>query len=130
MVLSLNGCIVSIDAMGCQREIVKRIREGGGDYVITLKKNQGGLYERVEALFKEALTKRYQGFIFSSTRGSEQGHGREETRYCMMLSDIQAQIDPDKKWLDLQSVGRQDAMRVVRGKATIETHYFMPLSPK
>jgi len=46
-VLSLNGCIITIDAMGCQREIVKQIREGGGDYVITLKKNQGGLYERV-----------------------------------------------------------------------------------
>ncbi len=75
-VLSLNGCIVTIDAMGCQREIVKQIREGGGDYVITLKKNQGGLYERVEAIFKEALLKDYQGFTFSSTRGSEPGQRR------------------------------------------------------
>jgi len=71
LVLSLHGCIVTIDAMGCQRKIVKQIREGGGDYVITLKKNQGGLYERALALFKEALIKRYEGFIFSSTRGSE-----------------------------------------------------------
>ena len=78
-VLSLHGCIVTIDAMGCQREIVKQIKEGGGDYVIALKKNQGGLYERVEALFKEALIKKYQGFTFSSSRLSEQGHGREET---------------------------------------------------
>ncbi len=84
-VLSLNGCIITIDAMGCQREIVKQIREGGGDYVITLKKNQGGLYERVEALFKEALTQKYQGFEFSSTRLSEEGHGREET---LVLHDV------------------------------------------
>lgn len=83
-VLSLNGCIVTIDAMGCQREIVKQISETGGDYVITLKKNQGGLYQRVEALFKEALIKRYEGFTFSYNRRSEQAHGREETRYCMM----------------------------------------------
>lgn len=128
-VLSLNGCIVTIDAMGCQREIVKQIREGGGDYVITLKKNQGGLYERVEALFQSALTQQYKGFTFSSTRPLEQGHGREETRYCMMLSEIQAQIDPERKWLDLQSVGRQDAMRVVNGKTTIETRYFISSLP-
>jgi len=100
-VLSLHGCIVTIDAMGCQREIVKQIKEGGGDYVITLKKNQGGLYERVEELFKKALIKRYEGFTFSSNRSSEQGHGREETRYCMMLSNIQEEIDPEGKWLNL-----------------------------
>lgn len=128
-VLSLNGCTVTIDAMGCQREIVKQIREGGGDYVITLKKNQAGLYERVEELFKEALTKQYQGFIFSSSRATEQGHGREETRYCMMLSDIQNKIDPEGKWQDLLSIGRQDAMRVVKGLPTIETRYFISSLP-
>lgn len=128
-VLSLNGCIVTIDAMGCQKEIVKQIREQGGDYVITLKKNQSGLYQRVEALFKEALLKQYQGFVFSSNRDSIQGHDREETRYCMMLSNIQAQVDPEEKWLDLQSVGRQDTMRVVNGKTTIETRYFISSLP-
>jgi predicted transposase YbfD/YdcC len=128
-VLSLKGCIVTIDAMGCQREIVKQIREEGGDYVITLKKNQAGLYQQVEALFKEALAKRYQGFVFSSNRDSTQGHDREETRYCMMLSDIQQQIDLEGKWLDLQSIGRLDSMRVVKGKTTIETRYFISSLP-
>jgi predicted transposase YbfD/YdcC len=69
----------------CQKEIVKQIREGGGDYVITLKKNQSGLYQRVEALFKEALSKQYQEFVFSSHRRSEQRHSREETRYCVQV---------------------------------------------
>ena len=124
-VLSLNGCIVTIDAMGCHKEIVKQITEKGGDYVITLKKNQSGLYQRVEALFKEALSKRYQGFIFSSNRGVEQGHNREETRYCMMLSDVQEQIDPEGKWENLQSIGRLDSRRVVKGKTTIATRYFI-----
>ena len=124
-VLSLNGCIVTIDAMGCQKEIVKQITEKAGDYVITLKKNQSGLYQRVEALFKEALSERYQGFIFSSNRGVEQGHNREETRYCMMLSDVQEQIDPEGKWENLQSIGRLDSRRVVKGKTTIATRYFI-----
>jgi predicted transposase YbfD/YdcC len=87
-VLSVNGCIVTIDAMGCQKQIVKQIRERGGEYVITLKKNQGGLYQRVEALFKEALKQRYQGFIFSSHRISQQEHSRQETRYCMGASQF------------------------------------------
>lgn len=128
-VLSLNGCIVTIDAIGCQREIVKQIRDGGGDYVITLKKNQKGLYKRVEALFKEALTQDYLGFTFSSNRASEQDHGREETRYCMMLSNIQNKIDPEGKWEELQSIGRQDSMRVVNGKTTIKTRYFISNLP-
>ena len=104
----VKGCIVTIDAIGCQRGIVKQIREEGGDYVITLKKNQAGLYERVEALFKEALNKRYQGFVFSSNRDLTQERDREETRYCMMLSDIQEQIDLEGKWEDLQSIGKLD----------------------
>lgn len=128
-VLSLHGCIVTIDAIGCQKEIVQQIREARGDYVITLKKNQSGLYQRVEALFKEALKKHYQGFVFSSHREAEQGHSREETRYCMMLSDIQEQIDPAEKWLDLESIVRLDSMRVVKGQATIETRYFISSLP-
>ena len=94
-----------------------------------MKKNQGGLYQRVEALFKEALVKRYQGFVFSSNRDSKQGHDREETRYCMMLSDIQQQIDLEGKWEDLQSIGRVDSMRVVKGKTKIETRYFISSLP-
>ena len=56
-VLSLRGCIVTIDAMGCQKEIVKLIAGQEADYVITLKKNQGSLYKRVEALFSASTKK-------------------------------------------------------------------------
>lgn len=54
-VLEVSGCIVTIDAMGCQREIVKLLAEQNADYVITLKKNQGQLYKNVEQLFTEAI---------------------------------------------------------------------------
>ena len=56
-VLSLRGCIVTIDAIGCQKEIVKLIAQQEADYVITLKKNQGSLYKRVEALFSASTKK-------------------------------------------------------------------------
>ncbi len=87
-VLSLHGCIVTIDAIGCQKEIVKLIARQEADYVITLKKNQVGLYKRVEALFSEALRSKYQGFIHTIERASEENHGREETRYCVQLSNV------------------------------------------
>jgi predicted transposase YbfD/YdcC len=128
-VLSLRGCIVTIDAIGCQKEIVKLIAGQEADYVITLKKNQGSLYKRVEALFSEALRSKYQGFTHSSNRGSQESHGREETRYCVMLSNVQNQIDPEGEWQNLRSVGRADVMRTVKGKTKIETRYFISSLP-
>ena len=128
-VLSLRGCIVTIDAMGCQKEIVKLIAQQEADYIITLKKNQGSLYKRVEALFSEALRSKYQGFTHSTNRVSESNHGREETRYYVMLSNIQNQIDPEGEWQNLQSIGRADVMRTVKGKTKIETRYFISSLP-
>jgi predicted transposase YbfD/YdcC len=128
-VLSLRGCIVTIDAMGCQKEIVKLIAQQEADYVITLKKNQGSLYKRVEALFSEALRSKYQEFTHSTNRSSEQNHGREETRYCVMLSNIQHQIDPEEEWQNLQSIARADVMRTVKSKTKIETRYFISSLP-
>lgn len=78
-VLELNGSIVSIDPMGCQRSIVKSIVEQGGDYVITLKKNQPSLYARVEELFKKAII---QGFTHTAhSTKKENNHGRSEIRH-------------------------------------------------
>lgn len=128
-VLSLRGCIVTIDALGCQKEIVKLIAGQEADYVITLKKNQGSLYQGVEALFSEALKSKYQGFTHSTNRHCEQNHGREETRACVMLSNIQNQVDPDGKWQNLPCVGRLDLMRTINGKTQIETRYFISSLP-
>ena len=128
-VLSLRGCIVTIDALGCQKEIVKLIAGQEADYVITLKKNQSSLHKRVEALFSEALRSKYQGFIHSIERRSEESHSREETRYCVMLSNVQNQIDPEGEWQNLQSIGRADVMRTVKGKTKIETRYFISSLP-
>ncbi len=61
-VLYLKGAIVTIDAMGCQKDIVSQIIEKKADYVIALKKNQGGLYQRVDELFKEALSNQGVGY--------------------------------------------------------------------
>lgn len=127
--LCLNGCIVTIDAMGCQKEIVKLIVEQRGDYVITLKKNQSSLYKRVEELFQEAVLSRYQGFTHSDYRYQESGHGRQEIKYYSMLSNINESVDPDGKWESVYSVGKVDSVRTLNGKTTLETRYYISSLP-
>jgi predicted transposase YbfD/YdcC len=77
-VLSLKGAIVTLDAMGCQKNIVAQIVAKEADYVITLKKNQGGLYQRVDDLFKEALSSPENPDRYSYYIPEESGHGRGE----------------------------------------------------
>ena len=123
-VLELNGSIVTIDAMGCQRSIVKSIVEQGGDYVITLKNNQPSLYARVEELFEQAMRKKYSGFTHTAySTKKESNHGRLEIRHHLMLSEIKEQIDPDNKWEKLHSIGLIESVRIVKGKTTIETRF-------
>lgn len=122
----MKGCIVTLDAMGCQREIVSQIVSQGADYVITVKKNQGKLDEQVEALFKQALKKDWQGGIHTDYKRKEEGHGREETRYYRSLTDLVKPLDPEGKWAGLVSVGMAEFMRVEKsGKTSLERRSYL-----
>ncbi|MEM9927806.1 MAG: ISAs1 family transposase [Cyanobacteria bacterium P01_D01_bin.50] len=124
-VLDIAGCIVTIDAIGCQKEIVNLISQNDADYVIALKKNQKKLYQSVELLFKEAISKRLSGFSASEYSTSNSGHGREEIRNYLMLSDISNQIYSDNKWEKLKSIGMVESVRTQNGKTTVETRYYI-----
>lgn len=124
-VLELNGCIVTIDAIGCQKEIVKLITQQDADYVITLKKNQGNLYESVEELFKLGISTSFKEFQHSTYKTEETGHGRHEIRNYVMLSGIQSRLDPDSVWSNFNSIGMVESVRQVDGKTTVETRYFI-----
>ena len=124
-VLDLSGCIVTIDAMGCQKEIIKLIAEQNADYIITLKKNQGNLYENVEQLFKSVMCTGCVGLDKSAYSTREEAHGREEIRHYLMLTDVQSRVDPSHKWSNLKSVGLVESVRTVDGKTTVETRYYI-----
>lgn len=116
--------------MGCQKSIVKSIVEQGGDYVITLKKNQPSLYARVEELFEQALRQGFSGFTHTTySTNKESNHGRSEIRHHVMLSDIKELIDPDDRWEKLNSIGMIESVIIVKGKTTIETRYYISISP-
>jgi predicted transposase YbfD/YdcC len=79
--LSIRGCLVSIDAMGCQREIAKTIIEQGADYVLALKCNQGDLHDDVRQLFTSARAQKFHNIEHQFHSTLEKGHGRIEKRY-------------------------------------------------
>ena len=125
-VLYLEGCIVTLDAMGCQRTIVSQIVDQGADYVIAVKANQGKLYEQVEALFKQALKKDWSGGVHTQYKGKEAGHGRSETRFYRSLTNLVEPLDQEGKWSRLNSLAMAEFMRVEKdGTTSLERRYFI-----
>ena len=124
-VLDLAGCIVTIDAMGCQREIVSKIVEKDADYIIAVKKNQPTLYQQIEQLFKQAIKTEGKDLNMSRFNSREMNRGREEIRNYLMITDVAERIDPFQKWRKLTSIGMVESVRVVNGKTSVEARYFI-----
>jgi predicted transposase YbfD/YdcC len=122
-VLELSGAIVTIDAMGCQREIAAKIRERGGDYVLAVKRNQPTLYERVREAIDEGLEQDAERIDEHST--DEKGHGRQEARTYAVFP-APAGIDPEGLWQDLFAVGVTFSERTdAQGHTSLEGRYYI-----
>lgn len=123
-VLDVSGCIVTIDAMGCQTAIAEQIVEQGGDYVLALKGNQGKLYEAVAQLFETAHNTPSEGSVLQYYETHDAAHGRVETRrhWTTDASDGLAQKDA---WAKLTSLGMVESERQLNGKVTIEQRYYI-----
>jgi predicted transposase YbfD/YdcC len=102
--LDISGCIVTADAMSCQREITKKIMDGKGEYVLSLKENQPTLYEYAETYFKDALEhpERYPEMTTYET--VDKGHGRIEKRTYYLSSDLSG-LDNVADWSGLAGLG-------------------------
>ncbi len=123
--LSLKGCIVTIDAMGCQREIVKQIIEQQADYVISLKGNQGNLHQAVEEYFGWAEKTKFREIEVDYCETVEKGHGRLEVRRCWVTEDIEW-LEEKANWAGLKSIIMVEAEREVIGKETsCERRFFI-----
>lgn len=129
--LAVRGCIVTIDAIACQQDIVECVLEQEADYVIALKANQGSLFQETVAYFDEALERevvhQFRRGGFSRFQTSEQGHGRTEERHYYM-----GEIDQDADfalrrllWAGLRSGGLVVSTRTVGGKTTQQRRYYI-----
>ena len=122
--LDVSGALVTVDALGCQKEVARKVRERGGDYVPTVKDNQPHLREDIEACFHEALAKEAGDERLSEWRSLERGHGRTELRSYAVLRDP-AGLRGQEGWPDLCVVGRCTSLRTVRGETSVEVRYFI-----
>jgi len=129
--LELHGAIVSIDAMGCQREIASKIVTGGGDYVLMVKGNQASLEKAIETSFTEADETEATKTKARHRRTKEKSRGRQETRRYTIMPLPESMFEFHKKWAGLRSIGR--VVREVErdGKQTSETSYYIcSMKPK
>ena len=122
--LTLQGCLVSIDAMGCQTEIAKTIVEEGADYVLALKGNQGNLYDDVKQLFTTARCQNFTNISHQFYESVEKGHGRIETRRYWTMGNTAFLIGAEK-WTGLKSIGMVESERQINGKVSIEQRYYI-----
>ena len=123
-VLELSGCIVTIDAMGTQKNIAQLIIDKGADYCLALKGNQGNIHEDVEQLFESCRAQKWQNIDHSFFQTTEKGHGRIETRRYWTMGEVEFLLDADK-WAGLKSIGMVESQRTIDGETTWETRYYL-----
>ncbi len=126
-VLSLKGCIVTIDAMGCQTEIVKTIVAQEADYVLSLKGNQGTLHREVQELFAHAQTTQFRDVAHDFYETVNKGHGRLEVRRHWTITETEyiEYLNSKERWAKLTSIGMVEAERHIGGTVTRETRYYI-----
>ena len=103
--LDVSGCIVTIDAMGCQKDIARKIADKGADYTLALKKNQGNLYKDAVDMFDEARRTDFSELDHDWFETVEKSRGRVETRRCWAVSDPEciSYFDEGGEWANLRS---------------------------
>jgi predicted transposase YbfD/YdcC len=123
----LSGCIVTIDAMGCQTEIAQLITEAGADYVLALKANQGSMHQDVITMVQEGLATQFKEIAHHTKQSVEKGHGRIERRRYWLIDDEQylAYLNPAGKWANLRGIGVVQSEREVNGVSSSETRYYL-----
>jgi predicted transposase YbfD/YdcC len=123
--LDVSGAIVTIDAMGCQKEIAAKIRQGGGDYVLAVKDNQPHLLEDIQLCFAQALESAFSGPKKSYHREVYEGHGRVETQHVYTILQPEG-IRDQALWPDLQAITLIYSERQEAGKeTTYECRYYI-----
>jgi predicted transposase YbfD/YdcC len=122
--LALKGCIVTLDAMGCQRAIAEQIIDQGGDYVLGLKGNQGNLHEAVEDFFTTASAHHFIGVAHDFTEEVDKDHGRLEVRRYWITDDLRTLPDP-QNWQGLRSIGMVERECRQGDTQTFERRYFI-----
>lgn len=122
--LALEGALVTLDAMHCQKGTAKKIRERGGDYLLTVKGNQRQLRDEIETCFVGVFDRDMAGVEHDYYETEETGHGRREKRVYTLIYEPEG-VDAEGAWADLRVIGQCYRERTEGGKTADEMHYFI-----
>jgi len=125
--LDLNGCTVTIDAMGCQTAIAGQIVRQGGEYVLAVKDNQEQLHTDIADTFRYVVDDEWVGVAHAHTRSVEAGHGRIETRDYWLITepDYLRFLNPHDAWHDVGGIGKVLRQRTIGGMTSQEEGYYL-----
>jgi predicted transposase YbfD/YdcC len=124
--LTLKGCIVTIDAMGCQTAIAQKILDQGGDYLLAVKDNQENLAKALREFFDEGESAGFGRLQISHHQTIGKDHGRIETRNHLWVSDLSWLDQPIRQhWPKLTGVGMVERTREISGKCSIERAFYI-----
>jgi len=126
--LDVKGAVVTIDAAGCQKNIARQIVEGGGDYVLSLKGNQGNIHQEVAAYVVEQMADDFAQVAAQQLEVSENSHGRETTYWYTQLP-VPAPLRGQELWAKLTTIGVAVRHSRSQGKDTYDTRYFLTSLP-
>lgn len=129
--LALEGCIVTLDALGTQTKIAKTIRKAGADYVLAVKDNQGKLFQDLQMLFEYDQKRNFQDAPYDYAKQVSKGHGRLEVRECWATDDPEylASVREVHKWQDLHSLVMVVAQRIIDQEITTTTRFYISSLP-
>jgi predicted transposase YbfD/YdcC len=129
--LNVSGCIVTIDALGCQKKIAQTIRDEQADYVLCVKENQKKLHQDLEDWFAHADHVKFQDRVHDYHQTVNKGHGRIEIRRCWAIADPMAfeYIRHYEGWADLRTIARVQRERRLPDKVEQETTYYISSLP-
>lgn len=122
--LELKGCIVTIDAMGCQTKIAEQIIDQGGDYVLGLKGNQSTLHEEVEDFFETARAGEFAAVEHDYMEETDKDHGRLEVRRYWITEEL-GTLSETERWKGLRSIGMVERECWIEEHHSIERRFFI-----
>jgi len=122
--VELSGCVVTIDAMGCQKKIAELIIAGEADYVLAVKGNQGNLYEDIRLFFEDAAKNSFENVPHDSYEDVDGGHGRVEIRRYRTVSDIDWLYEREK-WKGIRTIGMAEYECHEGDKISIGVRYYI-----
>jgi predicted transposase YbfD/YdcC len=126
--LHLQGNIITIDAMGCQKTIAQKICEKGANYVLALKGNQGSLHQDVKLFLETEIAKESSSAIHDRYEETDKGHGRIETRKCIASGHVNW-LEQKPEWAGLNTIAMIEETRDVGGKISVERRFFISSLP-